>query len=268
MTAGELMRSARLRAELSQEELAKRLHMPRSSIARWEGDVVEPGFSTLRRVLQACGFDLSLGLVPYQPDPDRDERLREIQRLTPQERLRQHGTASLSGASSAKRLPKFDPYAVLYELKRTRVDCVLVGAFARVLQGSEELTRGLDLTPSSRPQNIERLEGALEKLNARRADGKPLVLTAGADAAAEPVIALESDGGEIKLVLEPAGTRGYDDLRRRADREHIGQGLRPRIAAPGDLVRMLEALGREEDAFRVTMMRRIVELDRGLSVER
>ena len=62
--------------------------MPRSSIARWESDTVEPGFSTLRRVLQACGFDLSTTLVPFERDPERDARVREVQRLTPQERLR------------------------------------------------------------------------------------------------------------------------------------------------------------------------------------
>ena len=62
--------------------------MPSSSIARWETDTVEPGFSTLRRVLQACGFDLSTTLVPFEPDPERDAHVREVQRLTPQERLR------------------------------------------------------------------------------------------------------------------------------------------------------------------------------------
>ena len=63
--------------------------MPRSSIARWEVDQVEPGWSTLRRVLQACGFDLFLTtLVPFEPDAGRDARVLEAQRLTPQERLR------------------------------------------------------------------------------------------------------------------------------------------------------------------------------------
>jgi transcriptional regulator with XRE-family HTH domain len=89
MTAGELIRSARLRARLSQAELAERLSTPRSQIARWEADDVEPGFATVRRVLRACGFDLSMALVPYAPDEDREARLRELQRLTPQERLHQ-----------------------------------------------------------------------------------------------------------------------------------------------------------------------------------
>src|SRR5436190_10372111 len=88
MTSGELIRAARLRAELSQAELADRLGLPSSSIARWEMDRVEPGFSTLRRVLQACGFDISPTVIPFERDPERDARVKEVQRLTPQERLR------------------------------------------------------------------------------------------------------------------------------------------------------------------------------------
>jgi transcriptional regulator with XRE-family HTH domain len=88
MTSGELMRAARGRAGLSQVELGNRLSLPRSQIARWESDGVEPPLSTVRRVLHACGFDLSLSLVAYQPDEDREAHLRELHRLTPQERLR------------------------------------------------------------------------------------------------------------------------------------------------------------------------------------
>jgi hypothetical protein len=46
------------------------------------------------------------------------------------------------------------------------------------------------------------------------------------------------------LVPEPAGTRGYDDLRRRAEREPLGRGLRPQVASADDLARMLGALAR------------------------
>ena len=87
MTTGELIRSARLRAGLSQAELAERLGMPSSSIARWETDTVEPAFSKLRRVLQGCGFDIPPVLVPFQRDPQRDARVQEVRRLTPKERL-------------------------------------------------------------------------------------------------------------------------------------------------------------------------------------
>lgn len=87
MTTGELIRSARLRAGYSQKELAQRLGMASSSIARWETDTVEPGFSTLRRVLQACGFDIPPVLAAYERDPERDAQVREMRELTPQERM-------------------------------------------------------------------------------------------------------------------------------------------------------------------------------------
>jgi len=40
---------------------------------------------------------------------------------------------------------RFDPYALLEALERHRVGYVVIGGFARVVQGSGELTRGLDI---------------------------------------------------------------------------------------------------------------------------
>lgn len=157
---------------------------------------------------------------------------------------------------------RFDPYVILRELQEARVYFVVIGALARVIQGSDELTR-LDLTPSLRPQNLEKLQQALENLNARRPDGKPLDVRE-LDPEREPVITLESDAGEIKIVPQPTGTRGQDDLRHRARRESLGEGLRPEVASAGDLVRMLETQG-VADPITMETMRRVVELDRGLS---
>lgn len=159
---------------------------------------------------------------------------------------------------------RFDPYAILRELQEARVYFVVIGALARVIQGSDELTRGLDLTPSLSERNLEKLQQALDNLNARRSDGKPLDVRE-LDAEREPVIALESDAGEIKIVPQPTGTRGHDDLRHRARKESLGEGLRPDIAGAGDLVRMLEAQG-VADPITLETMRRVVELDRGLDI--
>jgi hypothetical protein len=79
------------------------------------------------------------------------------------------------------------------------------------------------------------------------------------------VLELESDDGEIKIVLEPAGTRGYDDLRHRADREPIGQDPPPALANPGDLVCMLDALGCDQDRSVIATMQRAIEIDGGLT---
>lgn len=87
MTSGQLIRQARLRAGLTQAELAERIKKPRQQVVRWESDTVEPGLSTLRRLLRACGFDVSVSLIPYAPDPEREARLEAIRRETPKERL-------------------------------------------------------------------------------------------------------------------------------------------------------------------------------------
>ena len=76
-----------------------------------------------------------------------------------------------------------------------------------------------------------------------------------------------TEHGELKLVPEPAGTRGYDDLRRAATREHIGQGLRPQVASLGDLTRMLSSLGREQDLPKVLDLRRLAELEISHGIE-
>jgi hypothetical protein len=165
---------------------------------------------------------------------------------------------------------KFDPYAVLHALERERVIYLVVGGLGRVLQGSDELTGGVDIVPSMREENLVLLEAALEDLAARRADGKPLVLVR--DLARGPVLELATAAGELKLVPEPAGTRGYDDLRRHAKREPIGQGLRPSVASLDDHARMLAALDRGQDQEPLLTIRRLIELqhglDRGRSLER
>jgi hypothetical protein len=166
----------------------------------------------------------------------------------------------------------FDPYALLEALDRQRVTYIIVGGLGRVLHGSDELTDGLDIVPSMREENVRRLGLALDELNARRPDGKSLVVER--DLARQPVLELQTDAGELKVVREPEGTRGYDDLRRRATREPIGRGLRPSVASPDDHARMLAALDREQDQVPRQTMQRLMELERelhrglGLSLER
>lgn len=160
----------------------------------------------------------------------------------------------------------FDPYTVLTALERRRVSYIVVGSFARVVRGAEELPDGIDLVPSVRIENLRRLEGALIDLGAERADGRPLSLDEDA-LGREGIVELTSPQGELKVVPEPAGTRGYDDLRRAATREYLGRGLRPSIASTGDLARMLGALGREQDASKLHALRRVAELERSLGHE-
>jgi len=155
----------------------------------------------------------------------------------------------------------FDPRGLLAALDRNFSSYVLIGGFARVIRGTDELTDGIDICPRLRPDGFPRLERALEELEARRVDGKPLILDP-ETITEEAVIRLQTAKGELKIVPEPAGTRkGYDDLRRDASREYVGQGLRPTVASVADLARMAAALGRPQDLERLRELRRVMEVE-------
>jgi len=87
VTSGTLIREARKLAGLSQVELSRLSGKDRAQLARWERDAVQPSLETLRELLQACGYDLELSLVPYQVDTRQDARLEKRLLQSPQERL-------------------------------------------------------------------------------------------------------------------------------------------------------------------------------------
>lgn len=88
MRGADLIREARLRAGLTQQELAQRSGRERSVIARWEQGAVSPSVDNLLEVIQACGFDLPLVLVPRQTH--QEERLEKNLLLTPERRAQRY----------------------------------------------------------------------------------------------------------------------------------------------------------------------------------
>jgi hypothetical protein len=166
----------------------------------------------------------------------------------------------------------FDPIAILRALDVEGVRFVVVGALGRVIHGSGEVTDGVDIVPSAKTDNLRRLGVALEELNARHVNRRPVALES--DLVREPVLELRTDAGQLKIVLEPVGTQGYDDLRRGATHEPLGRGVRPAVASLGDHARMLAALDRDHDQEALRTVRRLIELERtrtrgrGLSIER
>lgn len=84
--AGGLLTSARIRAGLSQRELAARASVAQSTIARIESGHADPAFSTLERLLAAAGLEMRIHL---EPADDHDAVLDAIDRLrSPEERER------------------------------------------------------------------------------------------------------------------------------------------------------------------------------------
>ncbi len=85
MRGGQLIREARLRAGLTQTELAEKTGRERSVIARWEQGAVSPSVDNLLAIVEACGYDLPLVLIPR--DTSYHETLDKMQMLSPERRL-------------------------------------------------------------------------------------------------------------------------------------------------------------------------------------
>jgi transcriptional regulator with XRE-family HTH domain len=252
-----LIREARLRAGLTQQELADRSGRQRSVIARWEQGTIEPSLETFLEIIGICGFELPTELVPR--DESANERLQKNVLLSPERRVQRALKAHSPDGS-------FDPYAILASLERRQTNYVAIGSFARIVQGAEETTGSLDIAPSLRDRNLQRLALALSDLGASGPDGQLVVLE---EVDADRVLTeFSTPRGKLKVVPAPGGTRGgYDDLRRAATRESIGRGLRVPVASTADLARMLAALGREADVPKLIALRRLQALEHRLSRE-
>jgi transcriptional regulator with XRE-family HTH domain len=70
---------------LSQADLAERTGKPRPHIGRYEAGTVAPSLDTLVELINACGFDLPLELVPLKESAE--DGLAELQQLSPERRL-------------------------------------------------------------------------------------------------------------------------------------------------------------------------------------
>jgi transcriptional regulator with XRE-family HTH domain len=85
--AGQIIREARLRAGLTQTELAQRLGRERAQVARWEIGRQEPSFENLQAVVEACGFSLRVEIAEREQTPALDAELEESLPQAPQQRV-------------------------------------------------------------------------------------------------------------------------------------------------------------------------------------
>jgi transcriptional regulator with XRE-family HTH domain len=87
MTAAQIIREARLKAGLTQTELAERLGRERAQVARWEIGGQEPSFENLQSVVEACGFSLRIEIAQREATPALDAELETSVPQAPQQRV-------------------------------------------------------------------------------------------------------------------------------------------------------------------------------------
>lgn len=158
----------------------------------------------------------------------------------------------------------FDPGKLLRALVTGRVDFVLVGGQAGVMQGSPLPTRDVDVVPAPDADNLDRLARVLRSIDARiRVDREPEgvnFVVEGAVLADQVVWNLTTSLGALDLLIgPPPGTQGYADLRRDAAPFELEPGVTVWAASVSDLIRMKEAAGRLKDQAALPALQALLE---------
>jgi hypothetical protein len=173
-------------------------------------------------------------------------------------------------AKSAERRRRLDPRHLISTLVENDVEFVVIGAIAAIAQGYPLNTQDLDITPSREPQNVDRLAAALVQLDARlripgNQEGVEFPIEASLLGSVDSWT-LRTPSGDVDLLFVPAGTSGYDDLRRSALHVELW-GHAVLVATIPDIIRMKEAAGRPKDLASLPALRQTLELrrDRGQS---
>lgn len=235
----DIVRIARQRAGITQQQLADRSGHPRETIARWETGAREPSLATLQALVAACDLDLVIHLA--ESDPSLDGLVMDQLALTPTERLGRLMPAAV----------RDDTLRALRWLAEARTPVIVIGGVAAVLQGGPQQPGGGPLEfvsgdPFAMEAQLRDAGFTPSDTDERWADidrRAPWVLP---------------DGGTIALASNVPGTRDYADLRRSARTVHLDDGTRVPVAHPRDLVRMADASPRESERARVPGLRALL----------
>jgi transcriptional regulator with XRE-family HTH domain len=203
-----LIREARRRAGMTQAELAAQVGTTQSAIARLECGA-EPSLRRVAELVRACGLELRVSLAAKTPPPT---------------------TVAWPDLRASRMLADAGGTFVVVGVVAARLRGVPVGPAIPVV------------VPDAGLASLERFSSALDRLGARlrTADGTGSLPF---DRSAEGLRArtrweLATIEGDLDLDLEPAGTGGYRDLHRDADRL---EGLE--VATLLDVARHLDAEG-------------------------
>ena len=152
-SAGEVLRRARLQAGMSQAELARRAGVSQPVISAYEGGRREPGLEMLRKLVEASGHDLTIGVTARRhaprglPDTPTGRRIRRHRR-------KMNAAAAQRGASN---LRVFGSAARGEDTEASDIDLLvdlapgtgLLGLIGLQRELAELLGKDVDLVPAS-----------------------------------------------------------------------------------------------------------------------
>ena len=238
--SGDIVRIARQRAGLTQQQVADRSGYPRETIARWEAGSREPSLSSLQDLVQSLDLDLVVQLAP------RDESLLaavdDQLALSPRQRLQR---LLPRGAAD-------DALKALRWVANARTPTIVIGSVGAVLEGGPQ-------RPRSGRVDFVSADPYASDLELRAAGSTPIDADerwADLDVRAPWDL---RQGGTVALASNVPGTDDYRDLRRHAVAVDLGRGTTVEDAHPRDLLRMAEASPRESERAQVPGLRALLE---------
>jgi hypothetical protein len=150
--------------------------------------------------------------------------------------------------SSGRTSAPFRPAELLELLVGHGLEFVLIGGVAERLLGSPRVTGDIDICPSSKPANLQRLAVALNDVEAAfRPPGVEENVPPPEPWDARSFwsftgLALTTRLGWLDVWFTPDGTKGYPDLIENATEMEL-RGVRFRVASLDDIIRNKEAAG-------------------------
>lgn len=160
--------------------------------------------------------------------------------------------------------PRFELAAMLRRLDAAGVEFVVIGGIAAIAHGSPQITQDLDIVVATSDANLERLGRALQDMNATLrgvAEDVPFVPDARAFRHIR-VLTLDTDEGRLDMMVQPDGSKGYDQLLAGSIEAIVG-GTAVRVAGLDDLIAMKKAAGRPKDRIYVEELEAIKRLSGG-----
>ncbi len=155
-----------------------------------------------------------------------------------------------------------DPTCLFTVLAEHGVDYVLIGGLAAVLHGSTALTNDADICPRLTQENLERLSGALEDLEARiRSEADPEGIHFDPHPAllrSVSTLNMTTRCGDLDLTFRPAGLDDFEALSSGAALMDLGGPL-VRVAALADIIRSKTAADRPKDRAVLPILRALVD---------
>lgn len=240
MRTKDVIRIARDRAGLTQQQLAERSGRPRETIVRWESGSQVPSLDTVSALVDQCGLDLVLRLAKH--DYTLIDRVNEQLPLSPEARLKR-----LLSAGATR-----DAMRALRWLAGTRTPAIVTGQVGAALLGAPQ-----------RPESTQVEFVAADTVAMDRALAAAKLVPVDVEERWRESDAREPwtlpGGGTLVMARNLPGADDYRDLRRSASPIELDAKTAVLVAHPRDLLRIADASPRESERARVPGLQALLE---------